>query len=200
MTKVRLADIFRNSSLSEIVHLCVDLQKSYIGENEKGIEKLITKTVAPELLASGIPTFWIYYEVSTPSAFRVGGHKARPQSSRDDLSDMIGRRAGYLYLPKFETSAMSSEDVQNALQDNDKKILIISGLTYGVCIADTIIDAIKQGSKVILMVDGTDYDDCFDILETQLKNLGAVFSTSSEILGAVNEVFPKEERLPALSL
>jgi|GEM_PF-3783471 len=197
---MRLTDVFINSSISGIVHLCVDLQKSYIGENEKSIERLITKTVAPQLMESGIPTYWIYYEVLTPSAFSIGGYKAKPQSSREDLSTAIGRRKGYLYLPKFETSAMSSEEVQNALNKNHKKILIISGLTYGVCIADTIIDAIKQGFKVILMVDATDYDDCFDVLETQLKKLGAMFSKSSEVLEAVNEAFPIEARLPALSL
>ncbi len=195
-----IANIFEKATISEMVHLCIDLQKTYIGENEKDIERLVARTVAPRLLDSGIPTYWIYYEVNTPSAFTVGGYRGIPQTSRNDLSNLIGRRIGYHFLPKFEKSAMSSDCIKNTLNNEGKKALIISGLTYPFCVADTASEAIKQGYKVILMIDGTDYDECYQDIDDQLRNMGVVFSNTTDVLAAAQQANQNRKNTPVYTL
>jgi nicotinamidase-related amidase len=185
--QMTLTEVFTDTSISSIAHLCIDLQKSYIGEEDKGMERLITRTIAPSLLELGVPTYWIYYEVPTRTAFDCGGYKKTPLSRIHDLSSMIGRRDGYFFLPKYEPSALTSEPVQNALRHHNKRLLLVSGLTYPVCVSDTLQDAIEGGLQVVLMTDATDHDIGSSELDAQLKELGVIFSNSDEVIEALKK-------------
>lgn len=148
---------FNKAAIADTVHLCIDLQRSYIRREGLPIERRIGKEIAPSLSELGIPTYWVYYDMPTQQTRLSSLWRNKPKTSLDDLSHLVQQREGDLILPKHEISAMTSPQVLDALHVSGKKRLLVSGFTYAVCIKNTSTDAARMGFDVTLFQDGTDY-------------------------------------------
>lgn len=180
-----LTDIFARAcgARGQVAHLAIDVQNAYIMDgSDVGIAKKIGHEIAPEFSKLNIPTYWVHYTPQHQSRTPWSRKSIFPQPSPVDFSKYVSPKCGDRVVEKTDISAFGGGALPDLLRADKKRILLVSGFTYAVCVHDTVRDARRSGYDVVLMTDATDYNADYDFIETSLNRNGIVMAPSQGVM------------------
>jgi len=177
-----LKNHFNNASL---VHISIDFQKAYscsspidrvFSCNVRGAAHK-TADLSPQFAKINIPNWWITYRGDYDDWKPGDDDFFVVKPARDDL-----------IIKKLAMSAfVGSWILDEKLQDNGIKALLISGLYREQCVYETVKDACRKGYKVFVMEDcvgGFSHKDKRKDFE-KMREEGAIIIKSEDVLRAL---------------
>lgn len=162
---------------AQIAFLVVDAQAMYCAreyhgnlQTERVCERL--KTIVPDFRKASIDVYNVSYSLPLTGKKKEGFYIYQP-----DTADA--------FIVKTEDSAFEGSDIHSTLRDDNKKILIVTGVNLSACIRETVLDARKLGYEVYLPLDlvgnnDGDYLANADILE--MKYHGVHITHSQDLI------------------
>jgi len=171
----KLRSHFNNASL---VHVSIDFQSEYCkqGDNRLKIRIAAEKTarLSPEFKKMNIPNWWVYFKRPKPE----GNEFYVVKPANDDV-----------IISKNAVSAFKGSSINQQLEDNHFKALLISGIYKSACVYQTVRDACLEGYTVFVMKDCVaDYfKDSKEDFSTMLQE-GAIIVSSNDVLRTLTPV------------
>ena len=180
-----LTDVFSAKaspmSLDSVAHVSIDVQDHYImSRADEKVAEHIGRVVAPNFTKQGIKNYWVYFlqnEKRRPS-FLGGGTLS---ANRNHFNRNVKPHRKDAIIHKTDYSAIGSSCLESVLRDDKKETVVLTGFTLGVCVFDTLIDLRRLGYKVVLLRDGTDFDDSLQYEIDQITASGAVIAETSDV-------------------
>ena len=121
-----------------------------------------------------IPNWWVYFKKKT---------------DEDHDFRIVKPAKGDVIIEKTEMSAFAGSNIDQQLQENNMKALLISGIYRSACVHETVLDACSKGYKVFIMSDcvedsfKTDNDYNFEVM----RKKGASIVKSEDVLRVLNQ-------------
>jgi nicotinamidase-related amidase len=173
-TNAELKKIFRDHACrrSECVHMAIDLQWDCAVDYPDVAEHII-RNLRPAFRKLAIPTYWIYTDNNDgPEEPKSPFYKFKPSKHPAAREREIKKNA---------MSAFAGGDVDQYLQNDSKKFLLVSGFYSNQCVLATVLGALEN-YNVIVMSDATnEHQSAFNIMARE----GALIMTSSTLLAAL---------------
>jgi nicotinamidase-related amidase len=162
---------------ANIAFLVVDAQAMYCSMKYHGnfqTERVCARlqTIVPDFRKASIDVYNVSYSLPLTGKKKESFYIYQP-----DVTDA--------FIAKTEDSAFEGSEIHAALIDDNKKLLIVTGVNLSACIRETVLDARKLGYEVYLPLDlvgnnDGDYLANADILE--MKYHGVHITHSQDLI------------------
>jgi len=150
MTKKNLSKLRSAWEKAKVAHLCIDFQK-FMFPDDDDLDNLRENHIRGEFADKTLKLF--------RSRNRQNMVILSERTSNADDGALVGITPDFkrdLEFQKDGFSAFKDPDLLEELQANKTETLIITGLSYDMCVGETIKDAVEKGFDVYVLKEGVD--------------------------------------------
>jgi|GEM_PF-7063348 len=163
---------------SQVMHMCIDPQRNFTQTEEENLAiENVTEKIIPSLRIMGIKTIWVYF-----ANMGINGKPNELDKSYGGFHPLVKPDLNDVVIPKTHVSAFKESNIRGMFKQSDIKLLLVSGVAFEACVADTVVGAKYTGRTVVLLKDGTDYqtDDNFTL--NHIQQSGACITSFDDLL------------------
>lgn len=133
-----------------IAHLCIDFQEFMFASTDDPINLTNNKLLA----ATANKLLGHFRKLGIPNMVVKDGNKTNERNGKNYIIEPDFTID--LEFRKDDFSAFDDEDLLEELKYNQIDTILVSGLAYGVCVWETIKDALQNNLKLIIISDAVD--------------------------------------------